>query len=296
MSIKKQPTRGIILIALGSPYYGNLASNLAASIAYTAKGMPITLVATESAIAQLSPARRAVFSSIVICPPEYYNKDGRTVYIKAKTHLYDMSPYDESIFLDVDTILLSGKSIAAAFDELSAQDFTMENRSRIDLASNAEQVYLWAKVADIKKGYKLSSGYLYGLHSEFIYWKRCPKMKAFFASVKKAFMQPKCEVVKFDGDMPDEFAFAIAMLEHNIYPHACPYVPLYWYLTDRAKGTSLSYCMANYYGYSVGGNATPDAVRKVYDTLSKAYAQRLSIDAPYPLRQKRQVLTSRALM
>ncbi len=292
-----EKTRGVILIALGNPYYGYLASNLAASIAYTAKGLPIYLVTNPEAISMLTEAQKGLFSTIKICPEEYYKRGEKTVYIKAKTHLYDLSPFEESLFLDVDTIMLSGKTLWNVFEELKEVEFTMENRGRLNLSEfPAKSPYLWAKVEDIKKGYKVDEGFLYGLHSEFIYWKRSPQMKAFFATVKKEFLNPKCEVVKFDGDLPDEFAFAMAMLKHKIYPHACPYKPLYWFLTDKALGSSLSYCIKNYYGYSVGGNATPENVRRIYDQLTAAYAQRLKLPKPFRLRQKRQILASRTIM
>ena len=292
-----EPTRGVILIALGNPFYGYLASNLAASISYTAKGLPIYLVTNPEAISMLTEAQRGLFSTIKICPEEYYKRGEKVVYIKAKTHLYDLSPFDETIFLDVDTIMLSGKSLWNAFEDLKEIDFTMENRGRVNLAeSSVSSSYLWAKVSDIKKEYKTQEGFLYGLHSEFIYWKKNARISAFFETVKNEFLKPKCEVVKFDGDLPDEFAFAMAMLQHKLYPHQCPYKPLYWFLTDKALGSSLSYCLKNYYGYSVGGNATPENVRRIYDQLTAAYSQRLNLPKPFRLRQKRQILASRTIM
>lgn len=291
--------RGIILIALGNPYYGNLASNLAASIRATAPNLEILLIWGEDAIAQLDQSKLNLFHQLLEAPPELYHRKGKKSYVKAKTRIYDLSPFTETIFLDVDTILLPKHSISEAFDEFNRRgiDFTMENRSRVNLAENrSDQFYLWADIKDIRKTFGFKSGHLYGLHSEFIYFKKSKRIEKYFETVKEIYENPRIKLKEFDGDIPDEFAFAMAMIKHDIYPHQCPYVPLYWYLTDKAKGSSLSYCIENYIGYSVGGNATPATVRKRYNQLAKSYFGRLGLQHPFPIRQKRQVLASRKIM
>jgi hypothetical protein len=291
-----EKSKGIVLIALGNPYYGQLAANLAASIKWTSPTTLIHLVHDANAISTLGQKVK-LFNTLQVCPVEFCHRGERFVPIKAKVHLYDLSPFDETIFLDVDTILCSGKNIADLFNVFAAIDFTMENRARINLEKVlATDTYLWANVQELKQAYKLEKGYLMGLHSEFIYFKKNARMAKFFKTVKEVFEKPKCKIVAFNGDLPDEFAFAIAMVKHEVYPHESPFIPLYWYLTDKHKGTALSYVIKNYYGYSVGGNATPLQVRNNYDQLARAYFQRLQITAPFRLLQKRQVLTARAKM
>jgi hypothetical protein len=292
--------RGIILIALGSPYYGQLAANLAASIRYTTGGrLPVHLVWAENALSHLTQQKLGLFTSMQECPHEYYHRGSKTVYVKAKTHLYDLTPFDETIFLDVDTIMLGRNTLEKAFEDLNHLDFTMENRSRINLAhENAPDDYLWAHVSDVKRVYSKGDGFLYGLHSEFIYWKQNEKLAAYFETVKEVFENPQIKMKHvFDGDIPDEFPFAMAMIKHRMYPHQCPYVPLYWYLTDAKKiGTSKEMILQNHTGYSVGGNATPPAVRKTYDRLAAAYFKKLGLQYPYKIKQKRQELASRKSM
>jgi hypothetical protein len=290
--------RGIIIIALGHPAYGQMAANLGASIRVNSPDLPIHLVWADQALDHLSDQKKAIFHTMQECPHDYYHRENeKKVYIKAKTHLYDLTPFTETIFLDADTIICPRKPLTELFDTFSQLDMTMENRARLNLEKILpSDVYLWASISDIVDAYKLKQGFLYGLHSEFIYWKQNTRMSRFFDTVRETFDHPKVKTVTFNGDMPDEFAFAIAMLKHNLYPHQCPYIPLYWYLTDKQLGTSLEYVISNYHGYSIGGNATPDSVQRNYNRMAAAYFQRLGLQYPYKVRPKRAFMVERKVM
>ena len=129
-TIAQPKTKGVLLIALGHSQYGNMAVNLANSIKYNNKNTKIHLVYTESAFSQVTDFSN--FDSKEICPKEYYKNGEQTVFIKAKTHLYDLTPFDETIFLDVDTILFGGKDFNKFFDEFKDYDFTSENYGLIN--------------------------------------------------------------------------------------------------------------------------------------------------------------------
>lgn len=291
-------TRGILLIATGSSYYGNLAANLAASIKATSPNVKIHLVWSDEALTHLSAEKIQLFDTMVECPRECLHRaNGKKVFIKPKCHIYDLSPFDETIFLDVDVVACPRKTFEQAFDQLNHLDFTIENRSSVDLANlKSTDVYLWANIDEIKSAYKFTAGKLYGLHSEFIYFKKCDRMQSFFETVKSTFENPMVKTIDFAGDMPDEFAFAIAMIKHDVHPHECPFIPLYWFLTDKNKGSSIEYVVQNYFGYSVGGNRIPENVRKTYDRFSLAYFSKLKISNPYRIKQKRAAIPARQKM
>lgn len=289
--------KGVLIIALGHAHYGQMAANLALSIKFKSPEIPIKLVWAENALSHLAPDKLALFDEIEECPHAYYHrKDGKRVYVQAKTHMYDLSPFKETIFIDADVIMCPRKTIAQAFEMLKDVDFTMENRSKIDLSkSNGTDFYQWANVKDVIAAYG-KKGFLYGLHSEFVYFKRCQKMRTYFATVKKIFANPVVKPVTWDGDIPDEFAFAMAMIKHDIYPHKDKFVPLYWYLTDKALGTTLEFVHSNYFGYSIGGNNTPDQVKRKYNQMARAYARKLNVQHPWKVIAKRIFAQSRIKM
>jgi hypothetical protein len=290
----KEKTKGVLLIALGNPMYGQLAANLAASLKINSPELPVHLVWGGLALSHLTPEKLSLFGSMAECPVSLYHRNGVPSYVKPKLFMFELSPFDETIFLDVDTIIAPKKKFTNLFTELVDVDFTFENRSRVNLAEIRDSdTYLWGSIDDIKKAYKLNEGYLYGLHSEFVYFKRNAKMRAFFSTAQSVFENPKVKVKTFGQDIPDEFGFAIAMLKHKMYPHQCPYVPFYWQLTDNKKGISLSYVIDNFYGYSVGGNNPPRNVRQNYDQMAGAYFRILGLKYPYKLQPKKQVLAER---
>lgn len=294
--------KGILLIALGNPHYGRMAANLASSIRYMDKGMNIHLVHSEGSITHLTPEHKALFTSMSICPPEYYTKDGRIVYLKAKTYAYELSPFDETMLMDVDLILLGKKSMKQLFEELKQLDFTMQNRGYFDLSvSQIDAGYsMWCNIKEVKERYG-TNGKFYQLASEFIYFNRSTENKKYFDLVKEVFDNPKVETVihnkgkkiadNFGGDLPDELAFDIASAVLKKYPHKENFVPVFWFAAD--KKADLSQLSKNYYGYSIGGNSLPVPVMQKYTGLCRYYAKQLGLPFHYSVQSKRQWLPER---
>ena len=181
-------SRGILLVALGAAEYGQMAANLAASIRYGDRDVAIHLVHTESSVAKLSAAHRGLFTSMAECPVECYTGGtagggrarGSTTspleYIKAKTHLYELTPYEETLFLDVDMYMLPATRMSDVLAQLSAAcHYTIENRGYADLslpdAQLDPQYSTWVNILDVKRHYK-TTGRFYHLHSEFIFFKK----------------------------------------------------------------------------------------------------------------------------
>lgn len=287
-------TRGVVLIAGGHPYYGQMAANLAASLHLSAPGIKIHLAWHGLALTHLDEKKKSLFSSMEKLKEEYVMDNGKANYFKAKTHLLDITPFTDSLFLDVDMMWMPRNPVTKLMDELKNIDFTITNRERIDIADIGKKTYLWADINSIKTTYGFTNGFIYGLHSELIWFKKTEKVKDYFKTVKEIYNSPKVKTVQIAGGVPDEIAFAIASVKHNIYPHKFPFAPVYWYLTDNRKGTSLSYVDQNYIAYSIGGNGTPQPVRERYNILANAHAKRLGILHPWRCIPKRSWVTERA--
>ena len=283
-------SRGIVLIALGHPNYGELAANLAISLRNNDSTMPIHLIYSDGVLKELSEAHKSLFTNLELVPESCITKNGKINYLKAKTFVYDLSPFHETIFIDVDTMWLQSKSIEQLFNELSDIDFTMQNRGVIDLENPVEkkEKYLWASIHDVQK--KFAKGFLYYLNSEFIYFKKTDKVKSLFEKAKEYYENPTIPTTAFNGDVADEIAFGLAMIELGIYPHKINYVPVYWFLMEGNK--SIDKIKDDYYAYSVGGNRTAEDIRKKYNNLMKAYAYKLGL-TPFPIKQKRHYLPER---
>jgi hypothetical protein len=98
---------GILLIALGNEYYGKLAYNLILSIRKNSN-IPITIYANGNALNYLN--ENISTFDIVELPKEYYNNN-KVSLCNIKTSLNVLSPYDKTLYLDVDSIIFNNRKI-----------------------------------------------------------------------------------------------------------------------------------------------------------------------------------------
>lgn len=276
MSENKQT--GVLILALGNPYYGSVAANLIMSLRSSDANLPIHLVYHGDALKNVSQGVLDMVTSMQECPEHCYRKDGKTRYFKAKTFIYDLSPFDNTVFLDVDLIWFQRPLMELVLNELMDVDFTIQNRDKYDLSNGHNPKYFWANYKDVKEKYKgFENHYLYSLHSEFIWFKRSDANKAFFDKVKEFYDNPPVPATKFAGDVADELPFAMACIECNFKPHKTPFVPVCWSQLDTKATYDIHKLKQNYYGYSVGGNAINSNMNAVYNTMAGSYGNHFNL-------------------
>jgi hypothetical protein len=313
---KLSPSRGILLVALGAPEYGYMAANLAASIRHNDKGVNIHLVYADRSITHFTAAHKALFTSMAECPVEYYTRgtgdEGRgtstpttgnrqltTEYIKAKTHLYDLTPYDETLFLDVDMYILPSTRMSNVLADLSAVcHFTIENRGYADLSLPVEQLdpdySTWVNIHEVKNHYK-TKGRFYHLHSEFIFFKKNVKNKKFFDKVREVYDTRPLKWRVFDGAVPDEYAYDIAAAVLGHYPHQDGYIVVYWHGMDGHKDWNKD-VIKNYIGFSLGGNYIPDWINQKVNAYKQLYRQSLKLTHLFNVPPKKRWNSKRKLI
>lgn len=275
-------TQGVLIVALGHNNYGRMALNLAASIRYLDKRISIHLVYTESAVVNIEKYLH-VFTSKEICNPAYSQYKGKTAYIKSKVHIYDLSPFDKTLFLDADTIWLPcNKKASEVMDELSGVELAIANKGFFDFEHSAPDPSYsqWVAMEEVRAAYNFSKGKYYSLHSEFIYFEKCDNNVAYFQKVKDVFENPIVSPVTFAGAIPDEVAYSIASILCNHYPHQDNYLPVYWQPREKKK-TAYSRIHEQYYLLSIGGKMLTDSTVHEYDRLARAYASKENIANPF---------------
>ena len=70
--------RGVVLIACGHPFYGNMAAHLAASIKFSSPDMPIALLHDASGIRHLNNEKLNLFDNKITAPTISYTNKGKT--------------------------------------------------------------------------------------------------------------------------------------------------------------------------------------------------------------------------
>lgn len=272
--------KGILIIANGHRNYYRMAVVLAASVKSNEPSMPICLI-TDNEVTDPQ-----LFDIVKKPTPESITQNGKTEYIKAKTFMYDLSPFDETIFLDADQIVIEGKKLLPVFDELKGIDFTMSN------TGIAQESY-WGDIQEVKNIY--GDKPFWNFHSEFVYFKKSKEAKKFFDAAKKVYKEGKIKSAKrfANATMADELAFQSAAIITGIYPHKENWLPNFWFGRDAPNSRKYTYELTGYLTYSIGGDTVLRAVKENYNNLAKHYFAKLGLSNPFQVIDKRKFLPER---
>lgn len=268
-------TRGILIIALGNYNYGNMAFNLAMSLKIIEPEMKIALVHDDTSIIWLRRFGAHVprfFDIMIKAPKDCYTRNGKTEFIKAKSWMYELSPFDETIFLDADMIFLGRKKPSELFEQFKAIDFTAQSRGAKSLNSTIKlkNYVRWADVEDIKKAYNFTEGKYYQVASEVVFFRKTPEIKKLFHEWRHTYDNLKVAHLDFAGAIPDELPLAIAMIKTGIYPDKEEQVFIYWCQIENENYTGDT-IPSKYYGFSIGGNVIPKRAKEYYDNFVKYF-------------------------
>jgi len=290
MSTKKTD-QGFILIAITHPYYGRMAANLANSIKAAAPDIPIALVGDEAGMRHLNDAERGLFSHIIDINAE----SGVAGAMHLRMELPKLSPFKETISMDVDTIWLPKANPYTLFDLLQDRDFTIVNEGFTDLdngIANDSHYTHWADPKDIQAAYELT-GKLWMVRGEFMVFRKGEAVTNLFKLAKSIIRKPKVDVLRLGGGVTDEFAFNIALNKAGIEPHEKKWQPAYWPIMNGGRIPTLHTIDSKYYAISFGANRLPRDSQKIYDTIAKAAAYKTGVAYRFPLYPKRSFLKER---
>jgi hypothetical protein len=234
--------------------------------------------------------------AVIQNPPPGAGQGGAAVsYIKSKTCIYELSPFDETIFLDADMIWFSNpqrKNATTIFDELKGVELTFQNRGYFDLHHEKvnENYSNWCNIAEVKEKYFTGTipenkGRFYHLHSEFIFFTRSQSNQQFFNMCREIFDNPQVKPADFDGDIPDELAFDIAVAVTGKNPHQENFLPIHWFAIEGPA--NIQQLQNKFYGLSMGGNNLPKQMAEKYKMLARFYARALGLPYSFSIHPKK---------
>lgn len=279
-------TQGIILIATGAPFYGRMAYNLAVSIK-AVEDMPVTVLHNGAALSHLSDRQRDMFDEI---------KQIDTQSFAAKLTLLDHSPYDQTLYVDCDTIWMPGKKPGDLFKELQGVVFTSITEGYFDYETGQNlgngMYHFWADPLEAQTAWGLS-GRFYQWRSEIMYFTR--EAAELFNLAKKVYNNPMVKVKQFAGHTPDELAINIAAAKLGIHPHVYKWKPIYWHRL-HGEGKTLPQIMYDYYLMSMGGNYSSTNMKTCYNNIAKAAHRKLGLQYVFTPDSKKYVMPDRIKM
>jgi len=273
--------KGILIIATGHPYYAHMAANLAVSIRYHNKLIPIALVHDGQGFNMMEEWKQYLFESIEV-PASMLNGDPYFL----KLNLDKLTPFKKTLFLDADIIWNNFKGPAELFDQLEGTEFTMVSRSK--MSAEDSPLSRWISFKELAEAYNTDE--FYDVSSEVMYFEEGTDI---FSEARKAYKKPKVSVSAFGSGLPDEAFFMMAMAKTKKAPHQTPWEPTYWEPRHFPKQHNRAF-IADYYAMSVGGAFVSNHIKKIYDSLMNHYYSSLGIaEAPYQLIPKSRILKER---
>ena len=126
---------GILLIAVGHGNYAKMACTLACSIRANGIELPIALVHDANTYRYITDEYRGFFNEFIAIPDECITLGEKTCYIKAKAHMYDLTPFDSTLFLDVDIVASNNGKLAEVIKELEGVNFAVKKSGMTTFAN-----------------------------------------------------------------------------------------------------------------------------------------------------------------
>lgn len=285
-------SKGIIIVAVGHPYYSRLAYNLALTIKAVEKDFPIAVVQSRMSMEHLSATQKQIFDHIIDLP------DDAPIGCGSKLWAYQLSPFKETLLLDADMVWLPKKSPSELFNEVKDVDFTgiTEGYWTKEESDINARYFFWAKPEEIAKVYKTDNK-IYQWRSEVVYFKKNALISKFFKLAQKVFLKPGLSTIGYYAQgVADELGFNVSAAVHNIHPHVYKWQVSYW---DRMNGMRMppfDQMYSCYYLASFGSKDTTGEAKKFYDRIVKAACFKLGIQHIFPLYSKREYLPERQKM
>lgn len=274
---------GIIIIATGHPYFGRMAYNLALSI-QACEQTNICIVHDGGSMLHLSMEQAKVFTHHKILPTEY--KTG----VQAKLHLDQLTPFDNTLYLDADMVWIGQKKPSQLFSELSGSGFTAITEGDSDNPNN--KYYFWADAGEIKEAYSVAK--VYQWRSEVMYFEKGTKV---FSAARKLKPSSKLKTTRLFGNvLPDELYINIATAQLDIHPHRYKWTPAYWMRMHGENLPTPAELASQYYLLSAGSNYASPQMKKSYDTYMRYAAHKTGTAHLFPLKSKKEWLPERQKM
>lgn len=204
--------KGIILISFGSATYAKYAYNMAFSIKHFSKDLLVYLFTDGIGLDHIDSS---IFDKVELST--FYPEDPGL----NKVGLFEMSPFEKTLYLDVDGVCL--RDITPLFDELESQNVFAQvidcgkRDDKITYSEWADNKTIWEHF-DLKEDAILS-----GLQTSIIYFNRSEESKEFFSKLKENYENklPKEKYLLlwgFKKHHPDELYYSGTMSQMEIVP------------------------------------------------------------------------------
>lgn len=254
-------TKGVLLIAMGV-HYSRLAFNLTKTIQKHNPGIKIAVI-TDCEDDFILEA----FDQVIEPKLEHYVEGFMFNPFMLKTHIFDYTPFDKTIYLDVDTVCLKN------FEELFDYSFKIQEVQKWNEQNWNKCAMVWVKKAgkelkDLYDAYELPYCRLYPeYNSSFVMFERTQKNKQYFDLAKHYYLDRKLDFKPIGGRYPDELAFNMASAKLQHYSDQVQVHPMYFQWEN--KKLPFEQIEEKYYFLGMAGGHHSQHLRRAYEMQVK---------------------------
>ena len=216
---QRTTSKGVVLMAFGKPQYYHAAYNLAYSIKRFNKAVSVCLISEpkERGAGYYCPELANVIDQFVELPTENTITNKKLDPAKAKISIYDLLPYDENLFLDVDAVAL--KDIEPLINHLSGISKNYQSivigQHTIKNGKDFKEM-VWCYADKVWQHYSLhEDSVLPAINSSLQYIKKSSECEELFKLAKQLFVFNPIPLnqlrSKWGGGQPDELYMNVAL-------------------------------------------------------------------------------------
>lgn len=261
--------KGVLIIACGHPIYGNMAFNLALTIKYNAP-CHITVAYSEQSLSELSDEQIKYFDKTIEVPEKYYLNNGKKAYQRIKVYANEITPYEETILIDADTIWNLGKDIKLLFNQDHIFNIGVLGKWEEGKETFKGYTY-WANPTKIVEYWQVNK--IYKTYSGFIYWKR--ESDFIWKECQRVYDDPEAPCAEWAGGKPDEYGFNIGIPLSGYSLPSHEYMPVFFGFTGYKYTAHL--ISKNFEGMSVAGNFPDPYLITAYHQLLRTITRRIGV-------------------
>lgn len=229
----------------------------------------ICLVHDDNAIKHLTEKEKALFDILTLADESDYTVLGKKQYQRMKLCAYKYSPFQNSLYIDVDTMWFPKKKISDLIAHLMDHDFYIGKNGEYDPATkkrtNGNYTW-WGEIHRIVKYFRLKNIVPQTISGVF-WFKKGALSEKIFARALEVYNDPKAPTQKWANGKADEYCFNVALSDCNYQQKNIHFVYF-----DKTNGVMARDTMfSNYWGMAAGGNRLSAALRDLYNELVDLY-------------------------
>jgi len=256
-------TKGILLIGLGL-HYSKLAYNMALSIKRFSD-IPVACI-TDCKHSDILKAFDHVLKPQMVDYLEGYTFNP----FRLKTRIYEYTPFDHTIYLDVDGIAL--KDLTPLF----TSKFKIQEVAKYTYATSDQCQMVWTdkagkKLTDLYDAYKLPHDREYPEHnSSIIVFNKSVKNQKYFERAKELYNDRRLEFKPIGGLYPDELAWNLASAQLNHYSDRPHIKPIYFQWENKTMNCGGA--VDKYYIFGMAGGFFTGKQKAFYETTVRQFS------------------------